>query len=40
MLEKLSLYDDNLLEKIVEEQIIGHSDIIKELRTASQHLAR
>ena len=35
MLEKLSLYDDDLLEKIVEEQKIGQSEIIKVLRTAT-----
>ena len=35
MLEKLSLYDDDLLEKIVEEQEIGQSEIIKVLRTAT-----
>ncbi len=32
MLEKLSLYDDDLLEKIVEEQEIEESKIIKVLR--------
>ena len=35
MLERLSLYDDDLLEKIVEEQKIGQSEIIKVLRTAT-----
>ena len=35
MLEKLSLYDDDLLEKIVEEQKIGQNEIIKVLRTAT-----
>ena len=35
MLEKLSLYDDDLLEKIVEEQEVGPQEIIKIVRTAT-----
>ena len=35
MLEKLSLYDDDLLEKVVEEKEIGQKEIIKVLRSAT-----
>ena len=35
MLEKLSLYDDDLLEKIVEEEKVGEKEIIKVLRSAT-----
>ena len=35
MLEKLSLYDDELLKKIIEEQGIGQSEIIEVLRSAT-----
>jgi Translation elongation factors (GTPases) len=35
MLEKLSLYDDDLLEKIIEDQKIEASEIIKVLRAAT-----
>ena len=35
MLEKLSLYDDDLLEKIVEEKEVGQEEITKVLRTAT-----
>lgn len=35
MLEKLSLYDDDLLEKIVEEEEVGQKEIIKAMRSAT-----
>ena len=35
MLEHLSLYDDDLLEKIVEEQQVEQEEIVKVLRNAT-----
>ncbi len=35
MLEHLSLFDDDLLEKIVEEQQVEHEEIVKVLRKAT-----